>query len=459
MGGGRIVAGHQNQIEKGRTPTSQKMAAATKHPAGALLLLLSSFLSVSIVPVPAAARAANAAPSGASAAAAFVVPAGNAGATRRRSCWDPRLSPPRRTSASSPATTAENLLRMTLSSRDVRSEAEWLQAAPAPAAPSQHRDRQRRQEKQQLRREETEAATAAAAAAATTLREAREKNGGRIPYGEESRRYRRTIYTHEDWVKHRSENRINRNLRGIFKSGVLRQLKNEVGSVVASASLVVVWNSFVVPEFKLHELCLPVMPFTLSSPALGLLLVFRTNASYGRWWEARTKWGSIINHSVNIARMSSGAYVDDIKKRRRGAIPEEEVVVDSDEEKRLALDRVCRATWALPRSLKNKLAGEEADDECYAREIRQAFSSDDPTGFAQHVLDSPPALRPSAALLELTMALNDLPVIETARRIEIDKSIVILNDCIGSCERKCWNFWCSIRHHSYCKLAWSFKLP
>jgi hypothetical protein len=28
-------------------------------------------------------------------------------------------------------------------------------------------------------------------------------------------------------------------------------------------------------------------PFTLSAPALSLLLVFRTNASYGRWWEAR----------------------------------------------------------------------------------------------------------------------------------------------------------------------------
>jgi putative membrane protein len=34
---------------------------------------------------------------------------------------------------------------------------------------------------------------------------------------------------------------------------------------------------------------------------LGCLLVFRTNAAYSRWWEARTLWGSLINTSRNLA--------------------------------------------------------------------------------------------------------------------------------------------------------------
>lgn len=34
---------------------------------------------------------------------------------------------------------------------------------------------------------------------------------------------------------------------------------------------------------------------------LGWLLVFRTNASYGRWWEARTLWGALVNTSRNLA--------------------------------------------------------------------------------------------------------------------------------------------------------------
>ncbi|WP_437194439.1 bestrophin family protein [Planctomicrobium sp. SH527] len=34
---------------------------------------------------------------------------------------------------------------------------------------------------------------------------------------------------------------------------------------------------------------------------LGLLLVFRTNAAYSRWWEARTLWGGLVNCSRNFA--------------------------------------------------------------------------------------------------------------------------------------------------------------
>lgn len=34
---------------------------------------------------------------------------------------------------------------------------------------------------------------------------------------------------------------------------------------------------------------------------LGWLLVFRTNVSYARWWEARTLWGRLVNVSRNMA--------------------------------------------------------------------------------------------------------------------------------------------------------------
>lgn len=33
---------------------------------------------------------------------------------------------------------------------------------------------------------------------------------------------------------------------------------------------------------------------------LGWLLVFRTNAAYTRWWEARTLWGTLVNSSRNL---------------------------------------------------------------------------------------------------------------------------------------------------------------
>eukprot|EP00198_Chlamydomonas_reinhardtii_P012718 XP_001702055.1 predicted protein [Chlamydomonas reinhardtii] len=44
--------------------------------------------------------------------------------------------------------------------------------------------------------------------------------------------------------------------------------------------------------------------FNLTTFALSLLLVFRTNSSYSRWWEARTIWGSVVNLSRNVCRQS-----------------------------------------------------------------------------------------------------------------------------------------------------------
>jgi hypothetical protein len=43
-----------------------------------------------------------------------------------------------------------------------------------------------------------------------------------IPYGETSRQFRRTVYTHDDWVKHRSPNRFVKNLFTIVSSGIYK---------------------------------------------------------------------------------------------------------------------------------------------------------------------------------------------------------------------------------------------
>lgn len=45
-------------------------------------------------------------------------------------------------------------------------------------------------------------------------------------------------------------------------------------------------------------------PLTLTSFALSLLLVFRTNASYGRFAEARQLWGLLLNRSRDLSRQA-----------------------------------------------------------------------------------------------------------------------------------------------------------
>jgi hypothetical protein len=47
-------------------------------------------------------------------------------------------------------------------------------------------------------------------------------DGGEIPYGEESRKYRRTVYSHEEWVKHRSPDRFFKNIMSTTKSGIYK---------------------------------------------------------------------------------------------------------------------------------------------------------------------------------------------------------------------------------------------
>ncbi|MEH2196693.1 bestrophin family protein [Nostoc sp.] len=46
----------------------------------------------------------------------------------------------------------------------------------------------------------------------------------------------------------------------------------------------------------------PILANVIPSIVLGLLLVFRTNTAYERFWEGRKCWGSLVNNTRNLAR-------------------------------------------------------------------------------------------------------------------------------------------------------------
>lgn len=48
---------------------------------------------------------------------------------------------------------------------------------------------------------------------------------------------------------------------------------------------------------------LPILSSLVPSIVLGLLLVFRTNTAYDRFWEGRRIWGNLINNIRNLARL------------------------------------------------------------------------------------------------------------------------------------------------------------
>lgn len=80
---------------------------------------------------------------------------------------------------------------------------------------------------------------------------------------------------------------------------MVRQIAPRLGPCVLWAVLVVALNEAgYVRGFSsaLHGLV---------GVALGLLLVFRTNSSYDRFWEGRKLWGGIVNECRNLIRAAS----------------------------------------------------------------------------------------------------------------------------------------------------------
>lgn len=91
------------------------------------------------------------------------------------------------------------------------------------------------------------------------------------------------------------------------KSSWFRSVFQLKGSVVPDVlPRVIVCGVFGVFISILHYNNLPVyMPIVgnvIPSLVLGLLLVFRTNTAYEKFWEGRKLWGTIVNSTRNLAR-------------------------------------------------------------------------------------------------------------------------------------------------------------
>ncbi|CAK9864181.1 unnamed protein product [Sphagnum jensenii] len=93
-----------------------------------------------------------------------------------------------------------------------------------------------------------------------------------------------TVYDHDDWMRHRSSTRHAKHLLSVAFSRVILALGPPVMTLTAIAAAITGYNEAVLTHAL--PLWIPLMqvsslPFSLTAPALALLLVFRTNASMG----------------------------------------------------------------------------------------------------------------------------------------------------------------------------------
>jgi putative membrane protein len=124
---------------------------------------------------------------------------------------------------------------------------------------------------------------------------------------EEGQKQMRVVYDHARWATHRSGKRYWRHMAGLLHSTVVSHLARPVLSVTAVAAAVCSVRAAV--EAGLLPAAwagvrLGLEPFSLTSSALGLLLVFRTNTSYARWLTARSAWATVAARCADLARQA-----------------------------------------------------------------------------------------------------------------------------------------------------------
>jgi ion channel-forming bestrophin family protein len=183
------------------------------------------------------------------------------------------------------------------------------------------------------------------------------------------------------------------------KGSLILEITPRVLACVFWAGAVVAFDRWVWPAG------VPSTVHTLVGTALGLLLVFRTNSSYDRFWEGRRLWGNLINECRNLARCAA-------------------VHLKADP---VIQDHVIRWTGIFPYAVKNVLRGTEGlgpiADELPKAELDWVIHSEHP---------------PLSVATRITARLakaRDKGLISDIILWEIDQSVQQLVDYLGACER------------------------
>ena len=182
--------------------------------------------------------------------------------------------------------------------------------------------------------------------------------------------------------------------------------------IIGRVVLCVAWSVVVTSAHELlprwypwFSLSVPATVHTLVGTALGLLLVFRTNSSYDRFWEGRRLWGGMVNECRNIARQACTTLT---------AVPE------------LQRDLILW-TASFPYAAMSALRGTRAlapsSSNLRPQETEQVLA-------AQHM-----PLAVARKISAAAIAARDRGALSDQMLMSIDQNVNLLIDYIGGCER------------------------
>lgn len=133
--------------------------------------------------------------------------------------------------------------------------------------------------------------------------------------------------------------------------GTRPRLRQIIIEIWKPLTILFAWDVIVTGIHFQTDLKEPALPLALFGTALGLFLGFRTNAAYGRWWEARTLWGALINSSRSLARITK-SFISD----------------------RSAIDEIVTRQIAFAHAMRCKLRSQDANGEII-RLVDQPFAA------------------------------------------------------------------------------------
>ena len=176
--------------------------------------------------------------------------------------------------------------------------------------------------------------------------------------------------------------------------------------IIARVTTCAIWSFCVV---YWHHTKSPVgIPSTVHSLvgfALGLLLVFRTNASYDRFWEGRKLWGAIVNESRNLVRLSKVSLAKD---------PE-------------LLKEIIHWTIALGYATMHHLRGKADFGHAVFHLSEEKLRKAKEVGH--------PALGAAVEITQLIRIARERNLITDFLQVALDRNVQLLVDYIGGCER------------------------
>jgi putative membrane protein len=191
-------------------------------------------------------------------------------------------------------------------------------------------------------------------------------------------------------------------------------LKYVFGKIKYEVLLIAVYTTVVVvvhDRFNLRDMAIPLSVPMIMGTVISLLLAFRSNQAYDRWWEARTIWGAIVNDSRSFSRQVL-SFIDD-------SYNSEEI----QHFRERMIRRQVAWCYALTQSLRGLDAHEGLDKHISKREVAAV----------SRYTSVPMALLELHAR-DLNYALKQ-GWINEFQQIQLDQTLSRLCDAMGKCER------------------------